>query len=713
MAEFQKKDNSIFKEVASKASIVSVISYELGSNAVIKKGSNYRCVCPFHDDHDPSMQIDVAKNQYRCFVDHNFGDPIDFVEKYEHISKFEALKKVCQICSIPLPEELSNVKTFVPQIEVQYKRELEALKELGLFYQTYLSSNDGKVCRDYLEKRKIPQDAIDHFQLGYAPMDPSLAIQALRNRGFEIPVLEKAGILANSSEWKDRFSNRLMYPIFDDWGHLVGFSGRKIREEDPLGKYINYPATALFNKGEILYHYHIAKNTCRKDRFLYVVEGFNDVIAFQRAGIESCVGTMGTALTKENLKSLKRLNVEIRLCLDKDEPGQIAEENCLPLLRNEGIPFMVVRPFKGGKDADEVLANFYPNGKDELLLESKRVYDPFLFLLARLLKKNGNGKTITDSKKINQFILDSKPYYDALDPVSKLNDLKALEKVTLLTSDSLEKLYSNLKEKKEEEPIGKPLKEEERVYPSRGRFRHSYPVKEEERVLVNVENLMDSKYRLSKNISLFIQDTLNTIAGKHMNPNLLKNEVQLIYVLPHSKQAAIEMESSGVNFSFLPFYYLNMWVTNIFLSHPSMESFSKEQYEILLRKLESYSSKSFLEKNEGDFDASIDLQDDAFSLDDLPGVEEEKKEEETYDMIFSLNINPDDIDFMKRAIGYISSADDSIYAKETFMNMLEVHQLLVQFSSREEFCRKNNLSLKLDKELCQLKIKMKKKGISF
>ncbi len=713
MAEFQKKDSSIFKEVAAKASIVSVISYELGSNAVIKKGSNYRCVCPFHDDHNPSMQINVAQNNFRCFVDHTFGDPIDFVEKYEHISKIEALKKVCQICSIPLPEELVNKKTFVPQIEVQYKRELEALKELGLFYQTYLSSNEGKVCRDYLEKRKIPQDAVEHFQLGYAPSDPTIAIQALRNRGFEIPVLEKAGILANSSDWKDRFSNRLMYPIFDDFGHLVGFSGRKIREEDPLGKYINYPSTPLFNKGEILYHYHVAKNTCRKDRFLYVVEGFNDVIAFQRAGIDSCVGTMGTALTKENLKSLKRLNVEIRLCLDKDEPGQIAEENCLPLLHNEEIPFMVVRPFKGGKDADEVLANFDPNGKEELILESKRLYDPFLFLLARALKKKGNGMTLTDSKRINQFILDSKPYYDSLDPVSKLNDLKALEKVTQFTSDSLEKLYSNLKEKKEEVPIRKTIPEERPFYSSRSRFHHTYPPKEEERELVNVENLLDSKYRLSKDVSLFIQDTLNSIAGKNMNPSLLKNEVQLIYVLPHSKQAAMEMESSGVNFSFLPFYYLNMWVTSIFLSHPTMESFSKNQYEILLKKLESYALKSSSKKNNEDFDTSFLASDDAFSLDDLPTIENEKNEEETYDMIFSLNINPDDIDFMKRAIGYISSASDTIYSKETFLNMLEAHQLLLQYSSREEFCRNNNLSLKLDGELCRLKIKMKKKGISF
>ncbi len=712
MAEFQKKDFSIFKEVASKASIVSVISYELGSNAVIKKGSNYRCICPFHDDHDPSMQINVAQNSFHCFVDHTYGDPIDFVEKYEHISKIEALKKVCQICSIPLPEDLASKKSFVPQIEVQYKRELEALRELGLFYQTYLSSNDGLACREYLEKRKIPQDAIDHFQLGYAPKDPSLAIQALRNRGFEIPVLEKAGILANSSEWKDRFSNRLMYPIFDDFGHLVGFSGRKIREEDPLGKYINYPATPLFNKGEILYHYHIAKNTCRKDRFLYVVEGFNDVIAFQRAGIDSCVGTMGTALTKENLKSLKRLNVEVRLCLDKDEPGQIAEENCLPLLRNEGIPFMVVRPFKGGKDADEVLANFYPNGKDELLLESKRLYDPFLFLLARLLKKCGNGNVLEDSKKINQFILDSKPYYDVLDPVSRMNDLKALEKVSHLSLDSLEKLYSNLKEKKEGESHLKPIQENRPVYSSRSRFRHTYPPKEEEQELVNVENLMDSKYRLSKDISSFLQETLNSIAGKSMNSSLLKNEVQLIYVLPHSKEAAMEMESSGVNFSFLPFYYLNMWVTSIFLSHPNMVSFSKEQYDVLLKKLESYASKS-LEKKEEDHDTPVSIQDDAFSLDDLPDMDEEKKEEETYDMIFSLNINPDDIDFMKRAVRYISAASDAIYSKDSFLNMLEAHQLLLQFSSREEFCRKNNLSLKLDSELCRLKIKMKKKGISF
>jgi DNA primase len=724
MSGNQTKDYSIFKEVARKASIVQVIEHELGSNSLVKSGKDYKCLCPFHNDHSPSMRINVERNSFICFVDHTGGDPISFVQKYEHITPLEALKKVCQICSIPLPDEIRNHVQAVPQIEIQYKNELSALKEISLFYQTFLSTNEGKVAMDYLENRKIPKEAIEHFQLGFAPSDPTLAIKALRKNGFDVPVLEKAGILSNSSDLKDRFSFRLMYPIHDDYGHLVGFSGRKIDEDTPGGKYINYPATPLFNKSEILYHYHIARNVAKKYGYIYVVEGFNDVIAFVRAGIESCVGSMGTALTEENIHSLKRLGVEVRLCLDRDEAGQKAMEACLPLLLKAGIPFRIVRPFKGGKDADEVLKNFYPDGNEELNKEALRLYDPFLFLLARLLKSNGKNNKITDSVLVNQFVKDAKPYYLSLDPVSRINDVKALAKVTDISETSIKallengnvpstasKVEKNLKDEKKETQHYLPPKKE-----YRSRFNQTYTGPLEMVNLVREENLPDSKFQVSNYMENLIQESLSSVAAKNLNPILIRNEVQLIYVLPHSCEAALQVESSGMSFSFLPFYFLSTWIVDIFKKNPGMVSFDKEQYNLLYKALDDYSDKKDVDDSEPfDMDGIEDGEEEAFDMD---GVEDENENPESrfsdsLSSIYSMNINPDDLLFMKNAIGYISKASDNIYSREELENVLNAHRLLSQFYAREEKLRKENASLNSDSQLQKLKIEMKKLGIRY
>ncbi len=710
MADYQSNSHSIFREVASKASIVEVISYELGANALVKAGKDYKCLCPFHNDHSPSMQINVERNIFKCYVDGNGGDPIKFVQLYEHISPFEALKKVCEICHIPLPDEIRNRKVVLPAIEIKFKNELAALKELGLFYQTYLSSPEGKKARDYLEKRKIPKDAIEHFQLGFAPSDPTLSIKALRKNGFDVPVLEKAGILSSSADLKDRFSNRLMYPIWDDYGHLVGFSGRKILDETPGGKYENSPSSDVFVKSEILYHYSQARNVASKYGYVYLVEGFNDVIAFHRAGIDSCVGTMGTALTSENAKSLKKLGVEIRLCLDRDEAGQEAMEKILPMLLSENVHFRVVRPFKGGKDADEVLANYGEKGVDELNAEINRFFDPFQFLLSRLIKKHGENNHVTDSVLISNFISYAHPYFDSLDPVSKLNDVRALSKVSLLSEEEINRLLSSSKptvvktETKTENVPTFP----ERTY--RSRFNQTWKAKEEDVNIVKNVNLTASKQKFSSFAYDFVKETLNCVAAKGIEPNLLKNETEIMLALPHDCEAALRMESSGVDFVFPPFYYLRIWIHNIFISNPGMKSFNDAEYQQLLDHLDAYATR----KDEDDEVADTDAEEEDFDFDvDDDGDDKETKKTSSFDSIFSLKINPDDIAFMKRAIQYISTMNDSVYSDDNFESLLKAHKLLEKYIRREEYCRKQNLSLISDSELMSLQFEMKNYGISF
>ena len=175
------------------------------------------------------------------------GDSIRFVELYCKVSKWEALKKVCEICSLPLPEE-SGRKTGELSFEKQYATELNALLDLKKFYSLSLLSSDGEACRKYLENRKIPKEVVEHFSLGYAPKDQKQSIQALRKLGYEIKTLTRAGILSDSASFEDRYQDRLMFPIYDNYGHLVAFSGRILEKGQDSRKYINYPETKLSSR---------------------------------------------------------------------------------------------------------------------------------------------------------------------------------------------------------------------------------------------------------------------------------------------------------------------------------------------------------------------------------------------------------------------------------------------------------------------------------
>lgn len=721
MEKFEANDYSFFKEVAKKASIKDVIAHELGANAVVKKGKDFVCLCPFHNDHEPSMQINVARNNFKCWVDGHHGDPIDFVEQYEQISKFEALKKVCQICGIPLPADMANKSEFVSRLDANYKEELNALLELKKFYQLALQSNEGQFAREYLEKRKIPSEAISHFGIGFAPEDPSLAIKALRKNGFEIPTLEKAGILSNSSDLKDRFSYRLMYPIEDDFGHLVGFSGRKLRDDQTGGKYINYPSTQLFNKSEILYHYSQAKSVAKKYGYIYVVEGFNDAIAFQRAGIESCVASMGTALTEQNARSLKRLGVEVRLCLDRDDAGQKAIEDCLPVLLKEGVPFRVVRPFKGGKDADEVLANFYPEGNEELNKEANFMYDAFLFLLARALKANGNTKKLTDPLKIQSFIKKASPYYQILDDISKEKDLLALVKVTDMPGDILRNQLNNQKvelpkqeEKTPEKTIAKKTSNRTGYTWTKKGFNKEHEVKN----LVNDQGRPKFHY-LANNITAFVQGALYSVAGSMMNRDLVINESQIIYVLPHSREAYKRFQEAKFDISFHPFYVLSLLIDQIYRSDSTKIAFADSDYDKILSFVKEYTSKhEEVIHNEDNkelaFDEDMPFDADDISqesLSDLPFDDDIEMADKDVDTEFyAIEINPDDIDFLLSAVEIMRGCSDHVYSQTSFDRELDLHPLLLSYSRREGYCKRNNLSIKNDMEILQIKKQLKMKN---
>ena len=386
-------DFDLIKEIKSRADIVDVISSYLPS--VQKKGRNYVAICPFHDDHDPSMQINKEKQIFNCFVCQSSGDVFSFVQKYEKCSFEEAVRKVCEIINFDDPR--LHKKSYTKPVDQNLVPVYNCINELQKFYVYGLTTDEGKIARDYLDNRKINDDQRKKFSLGYAMKDGKMTIEYLKQKGFSLKNIEDTGIaLAQTSGMSDNNSGRLIFPIKDQNGQVVGFSARRMRDDEDVAKYVNSPETKIFTKGNVLYNYHLAKQTARHDGYIYVVEGFMDVFAFDSVGITSVVALMSTKLTKQHIELLRRLNVEIRLCLDGDKPGQEAMMKLMSQLDESNLPYRLVSLPGEVRDPDEILKQ---DGEEKLKTYISTLVDPFNFAI-NYYKNISKLGSVDDRKKV-------------------------------------------------------------------------------------------------------------------------------------------------------------------------------------------------------------------------------------------------------------------------------------------------------------------------
>ncbi len=497
--------------VNERSDIVKTVSAFLD---VHKKGSSYVAVCPFHNDTNPSLSISPTRNIFKCFVCGVGGNSITFVMKYAHLSYFEAVQKVAQIDGIVIPKELATplVKREKEVLDPSQK----ALNDLLAFYQVMLRSPQGDKAREYLKGRQIDDDVINHFGIGYAPKDPTLAIRALRERkGYDVETLEKAGIIASgSSSLRDRYSERIMFPLRDENGNPVGFSGRKYLPDDPSdSKYVNSPETPLFHKSELLYNLDNARLTMRKDNYLYVVEGFMDVIALYRAGMNSAVALMGTSLTKEHLAFLKKAGVEIRVSLDSDDPGQNATKVLAPHLTQAGIVYRITRRFPPaeGKDADEILDR---EGKEALLKRMGDLLNPLEYSLSFV------SKELPDLLPRLDAIIDTERNdFFRLSPSEKEKVVLSIAKLGDLPTDFVYRRFGKEEPQKNTIPI--PL--------------YSAPTL--------ADNSKEAVYAQLKSLAIG-QEIANKLKDRLL-PGLINIEAQLLAKLPLSPRACQDYEAQN------------------------------------------------------------------------------------------------------------------------------------------------------------------------
>ena len=419
----------VIKDILNKADIVQVISAYIN---VIKKGNGYVSVCPFHDDHNPSMQINPKLQIFRCFSCGTGGNVFTFVEKYEHVGFIDAVKKVAEIINYSSP--LLQVQER--KIDDKTKSLLKANLDASNFYHYVLSTNAGIKGKEYFNKRNISQEMIDYFSLGFAPENGQFTIKQLRSKDNEVNVLEEVGILIHEgSEFTDRFKNRVIFTLFNEYGEVIGFSGRRIEDNDEA-KYVNSPSSKIFNKSNVLYNYQNAKNEALKENCCYVVEGFMDVFSLYRCNIKSVVALMGTAFTSLHAKQLKKLNVEIRLCLDGDEAGQHGILKMLPILDEAKINYKIVN-YKGDKrDPDEI---FNQDGEIKLKEIVNNLILKNEFIIQYFSNKN-DLKTI-DGKR--NFVNEISKYIYFTDPLEKEAFTKEIASITGFNYNSLAKLFKS------------------------------------------------------------------------------------------------------------------------------------------------------------------------------------------------------------------------------------------------------------------------------
>lgn len=419
--------------IQRKVNIVDIIARYL---PIEQKGKNYFAICPFHDDHNPSMSISPEKQIYTCFVCGASGNVFNFVMNYEKISFIEAVKKVADISGIYLDVKINKEK----KSETKYDKYYKMFDMVNKYYQNNIKTIYGKNAISYLNKRNITDDIIKEFEIGLS-LNDNVVGKFLTEKGYKKDELVDIGICGKKDNYiYDIFKNRIMFPLHDINGQAVGFSGRIYNGEDD-SKYVNSKESVIFKKGSMLYNYKKAFDHARDKRQIIVVEGFMDVIRLYTIGIKNVVATMGTAITKEHANLIKKLSKNVILCFDGDNAGEKATISALEALENVGLSPKIIR-LENNLDPDDYVIR---NGQNAFLNHLKNAMSALEFKL----EVNKKYTDFNDYKEVSSYIKKASKELEKIDDkiVFELT-IKKLAKETNVDEETIKSLIKKSPEEK-------------------------------------------------------------------------------------------------------------------------------------------------------------------------------------------------------------------------------------------------------------------------
>ncbi|MEK2461683.1 DNA primase [Lactobacillus gasseri] len=412
-------------EVRNSVDIVDVISQYV---SLEKKGKDYLGLCPFHQEKTPSFTVSEGKQFFKCFGCGKGGNVFKFLMYQDHLTFPESVKKAAELAHLQMPEGYGEAAKPLSPLKKMYRQATE-------FYQhILLTTKVGERALEYARKRELTDDLLKHFKVGYAPDDDKILLTYLQQKKeYTDNDLRESGLFIESQDGQlfDRFRDRLMFPLGDESGYTVGFSGRRISNDKTIAKYMNSPETKIFNKSKLLFHFAEAKKAARSEKHLILYEGYMDVIAAYKAGIKSGVASMGTSLTTEQVYMLRRITPNILVNYDGDPPGIHAAERATKLFGqvqgfNLGI---IVLP--ENLDPDEYVKKY---GKEKYRAEVAGALSSTDFLLERL----ANQYNLHNDREKLTFITAAVQMIAGLnDPVAADLYLDKLARQTGVTSESL------------------------------------------------------------------------------------------------------------------------------------------------------------------------------------------------------------------------------------------------------------------------------------
>lgn len=390
----------IISQIRSKTDILDILS---GYIQPTKAGNRHKALCPFHQEKTPSFIISQENQTYHCFGCGKGGNIFTFIMEKENLTFPESVRFLAQKCGVAVPENISSNDTKDYQKNLAQKEQLLTIhKSISKWYTERLFKPEGAKALDYLRKRKIPDELIYKFGLGFAPDSWDSTLKYLTSLNYSKEDLILSGLVKEGQEEKlyDHFRNRIVFPIWNEYGDVIAFSCRTILTETKEGKYVNSPETPIFKKSKVLYGLALAKNDIKQMEHAILCEGQIDVISMHRAGFTNTVAPQGTAFTEEQARILKRFTNKIHICFDGDSAGINATLRALDILLPIEFDIKIIE-LPPEDDPDSI---FNKEGKEGLSKYVKNPHDFLDFIFAQMAKDKDTSSPVVKSQIISKIL---------------------------------------------------------------------------------------------------------------------------------------------------------------------------------------------------------------------------------------------------------------------------------------------------------------------
>lgn len=456
----QRIPEEMIEQIRSANDVVDVISEYV---QLTKRGRNWFGLCPFHGEQTPSFSVTQDKQIFHCFGCGAGGNAITFVMDIEQIPFQEAVSKLGARVGIELEVEPSAISVEPVSKEESHMKEAHTFA-MDYYHHLLLNTEEGEQALHYLEERGFSQALIEQYGIGWALPGWDSLTTLLARKGFDLDEMEKCGLIIrkeNKDEYFDRFRERIMFPIKNEFGHVIGFSGRVLKKDSQDAKYMNSPESPIFQKSKILYNLDVARPIIRKKRKVIVMEGFMDVMAAAKAGITNTVGTMGTSLTQQHVSKLKRLTDSVIICYDGDSAGWEAAKRASQLLMSENVKTEIAL-LPDPLDPDDYVKTYGAEAFQTQIIDRPHAYLAFMMMAAR---KNKNFQYENDTLQYVQEVLEHLIVKSS--PLERDLYIRQLSKETNISEDAIYQQFRKIE--------GKSLRQQTK--PSSKKMEEMTPVK--------------------------------------------------------------------------------------------------------------------------------------------------------------------------------------------------------------------------------------------